>query len=56
MMLANGKEMQFAPAATVETVFVSDGVNPVKVIFKDAKTNKGIWLNAFELSQWSLEL
>lgn len=52
----NGKEMQFAPAATVETVFVSDGVNPVKIVFIDAKTNKGIWLNAFELSQWDLEL
>ncbi|WP_198931706.1 glycoside hydrolase family 2 protein [Labilibacter marinus] len=47
-----GKEMQFAPVATAETILISDGVNPVKVTFKDAKTNKGIWLNAFELSEW----
>ncbi|BAX80750.1 glycoside hydrolase family 2 protein [Labilibaculum antarcticum] len=52
----NGKEMQFATVATAETVFVSDGVNPVKIVFVDAKTNKGIWLNAFELTQWNIEL
>ncbi|PKQ64524.1 glycoside hydrolase family 2 [Labilibaculum filiforme] len=50
--VTEGKEMQFTPVATAETVFCSDGVNPVKVVFKDAKTNKGVWLNAFELSEW----
>nr|WP_320120688.1 glycoside hydrolase family 2 TIM barrel-domain containing protein [uncultured Marinifilum sp.] len=50
--VTEGKEMQFAPAATAETVFYSDGINPVKIVFKDAKASKGVWLNAFELSEW----
>ncbi|MGQ1910330.1 glycoside hydrolase family 2 protein [Marinifilum sp. RC60d5] len=50
--VTEGKEMQFEPVSTAETVFYSDGLNPVKVVFKDAKTNKGVWLNAFELSEW----
>ncbi|MEM6344084.1 MAG: glycoside hydrolase family 2 TIM barrel-domain containing protein, partial [Bacteroidota bacterium] len=49
--LTEGKNMQFDTAATYELVFESDGVNPVKIRLK-GEGNKGIWLNAFELSQW----
>ncbi|WP_430933347.1 glycoside hydrolase family 2 protein [Saccharicrinis sp. 156] len=51
-----GKDMQFVPAATAETIIVSDGTNPVAVVFKDAQSNKGVWLNAFELSEWSSDI
>lgn len=47
-----GKEMQFSPVATAETILVSDGTNPVRIVFKDGQSNKGVWLNAFELSEW----
>jgi len=49
--VTEGKEMQFEPVAVAETLLVSDGKS-VKVTFKDPLATKGIWLNAFELSQW----
>ncbi|WP_068471724.1 glycoside hydrolase family 2 protein [Saccharicrinis aurantiacus] len=48
----NGKNMQFDRVAESTTIFTSDGINPVTITFKDAETNKGIWLNAFTLSSW----
>jgi len=49
----NGSEMQYTNPATGVTQFESDGVNPVKIVFKDIEGKKGIWLNAFELSDWN---
>ncbi len=46
-----GKEMQWQQPGTAEIRFESDGKNPVIINFK-GKGNKGVWLNAFELSEW----
>ena len=50
--VTDGKEMQFESVAVPESFFVSDGVNPVTILFKDPQEEKGVWFNAFELSQW----
>lgn len=50
--VTEGKEMQSEPVAVSEVMFVSDGLNPVTIRFNDPKTERGIWLNAFELSEW----
>lgn len=54
--VTEGKEMQYEPVAQSITIFESDGTNPVEVIFKDAKGNKGIWINAFEISEWNKDI
>lgn len=53
--VTEGKNMQFEAAATHELIFESDGIHPVEIICKGS-TNKGIWLNGFELSQWQGEI
>ncbi len=49
--ITSGKEMQWENPGLGEIIFKSDGINPIKINFK-GKENKGIWLNAFELSEW----
>ncbi len=49
--VTSGKEMQWKAPGIGEVIFSSDGNNPVKINF-NGKENKGIWLNAFELSEW----
>ncbi|MEW4922868.1 glycoside hydrolase family 2 TIM barrel-domain containing protein [Algibacter sp. 2305UL17-15] len=49
--VTDGKEMQWELPGMGEFVFTSDGKNPVIVNF-DGAGDKGIWLNAFELSEW----
>ncbi|MFY0625770.1 MAG: DUF4982 domain-containing protein [Reichenbachiella sp.] len=46
-----GKQMQWEAPGTVELIFTSDGVNPVLFNFNGIG-EKGVWLNAFELSEW----
>ncbi|MEM9720693.1 MAG: glycoside hydrolase family 2 TIM barrel-domain containing protein [Bacteroidota bacterium] len=51
--ITEGKNMQFDAVATVEKVFDSDGETPVEIRIQGANASqKGIWLNGFELSQW----
>ncbi|MEM6770049.1 MAG: DUF4982 domain-containing protein, partial [Bacteroidota bacterium] len=47
----SGKEMQWASPGVSELIFHADGVHPVVLNF-NGKGNKGVWLNAFELSAW----
>ncbi len=47
-----GKERHTEPFGTSVVTFASDGENPVKIVFKDAAGEKGVWLNAIQLSQW----
>jgi len=49
--VTSGKEMQWQLPGIGEVVFTSDGTNPVKINF-NGKGEKGVWLNAFELSEW----
>ncbi len=49
--ITSGKEMQWEAPGTGEVIFTSDGNKPVKINF-NGKGNKGVWLNAFELSEW----
>ncbi|MEL6844821.1 MAG: glycoside hydrolase family 2, partial [Bacteroidota bacterium] len=53
--ITEGKNMQFEAVAKHDLVFVSDGVNPVKIRLK-GEGNKGIWLNGFELREWNWEM
>lgn len=46
-----GEQMQWKLPGMGEFVFTSDGNNPVVINF-NGNENKGIWLNAFELSEW----
>ncbi|MFY0607570.1 MAG: DUF4982 domain-containing protein [Cyclobacteriaceae bacterium] len=46
-----GKEMQWALPGLSEVVFNSDGINRIKINFSGTE-NKGIWINAIELSEW----
>ena len=46
-----GEQMQWELPGIAEFVFTSDGNHPVVINF-NGKENKGIWLNAFELSEW----
>ncbi|MFS4468514.1 glycoside hydrolase family 2 protein [Maribacter sp. 2210JD10-5] len=50
VIVTDGKEMQWEEPGTAELLFVSDGKNPVHINFKGDE-KKGIWLNAFELSE-----
>ncbi|WP_010134897.1 glycoside hydrolase family 2 protein [Ochrovirga pacifica] len=53
--ISEGKNRQYKASETAEIVFTSDGTNDV-IINYDGKEDKGIWINAFELSQWSNDL
>ncbi len=49
--VTEGKEMQWESPGKSIIEFISDGQNPVIINF-NGKENKGVWLNAFELSEW----
>lgn len=49
--VTEGKEMQWKSPGTAEIIFTSTGKDPVIINF-NGKGNKGVWLNAFELSEW----
>lgn len=49
--VTEGKQMQWDLPGTSNIIFKSDGERPVIINF-NGKGNKGIWLNAFELSEW----
>jgi len=46
-----GEQMQWELPGTGEFILTSDGKNPVIINF-NGQEYKGIWLNAFELSEW----
>ncbi|GAB1855853.1 hypothetical protein MHTCC0001_06880 [Flavobacteriaceae bacterium MHTCC 0001] len=46
-----GKQMQWEAPGMGIIEFTSDGNNPVTINF-NGKGDKGVWLNAFELSEW----
>ena len=46
-----GNNIQNRNPATFTTQFESDGKKSVSLIMKDARENKGVWLNGFELSE-----
>ncbi|WP_298532857.1 glycoside hydrolase family 2 TIM barrel-domain containing protein [uncultured Algibacter sp.] len=46
-----GEQMQWELPGMAEFMFSSDGKTPVIINF-NGEGNKGIWLNAFELSKW----
>jgi len=46
-----GKQMQWELPGTGEYIFTVDDKKPVIINFK-GENNKGVWLNAFELSEW----
>jgi len=49
--VSSGKERQFYPVSTSEVTFQSNGTDPVVIVFKAENSDKGIWLNGFELSE-----
>ncbi|SDX10187.1 beta-galactosidase [Lutibacter oricola] len=49
--VTEGKQMQWDLPGISEIIFKADGTNPVIINF-NGNGNKGIWLNAFELSEW----
>ena len=49
--VSDGKERQFYPVSTSEVTFQSNGTDPVVIVFKAENSDKGIWLNGFELSE-----
>ncbi len=49
--VTDGKQMQWETPGTSVIEFTSDGNNPVVINFNGTE-NKGIWINAFELSDW----
>lgn len=49
--VTEGKQMQWELPATSEIVIKSDGITPV-IINYNGVGNKGVWLNAIELSEW----
>ncbi|NJB83797.1 glycoside hydrolase family 2 protein [Wenyingzhuangia aestuarii] len=50
--VTEGKNMQYQPAGISEIILTSDGVNPLTINYKGIG-NKGIWINAFELTEWN---
>ena len=50
--VTEGKNMQWKQPGTSEIIFKSDGVHPV-IINYNGKGNKGIWVNAMELTEWN---
>lgn len=53
--VSEGKNMQFEEPATTDIIFASDGKSPVSLNL-NGKTDKGIWLNAFILSEWEASI
>ncbi len=51
----NGKSMHEKNPAVSEIIFEANGTS-IDIIYKDVKGEKGVWLNAFELSEWSPDL
>ncbi|WP_282134259.1 glycoside hydrolase family 2 protein [Seonamhaeicola maritimus] len=51
VQVTDGKQMQWEAPGIGVIEFTSDGISPVTINF-NGKGNKGIWLNAFELSEW----
>ncbi|WP_299552426.1 glycoside hydrolase family 2 TIM barrel-domain containing protein [Seonamhaeicola sp.] len=49
--VTEGKEMQWEAPGISVIEFTSDGKTPVSINF-NGKGDKGIWINAFELSEW----
>ena len=49
--ITEGKEMQWDLPGISEIIVTSDGKNDVIINYKGT-SNKGIWLNAFEISEW----
>ncbi|MDW7694906.1 glycoside hydrolase family 2 TIM barrel-domain containing protein [Flammeovirgaceae bacterium SG7u.111] len=49
--VTEGQNMQFSQPCISEIILHSDGEHPVLLHFK-GKGKKGVWLNAFELSEW----
>lgn len=47
-----GKDMHTDLFGSAAFIIKSDGVNPLSIIFTDPEKARGIWLNAFELSEW----
>lgn len=50
--VSEGKNMQYQAPATSEIIFTSDGKNPT-VINYTSLGNKGIWINAIEITEWN---
>ncbi|NIJ46111.1 beta-galactosidase [Wenyingzhuangia heitensis] len=53
--VTEGKNMQYQPAGTSEIIIKSDGTNPIIINYKGEK-DKGIWINAFELTEWNTKV
>lgn len=49
--VSSGKERQFEPVSTSEVEFRTNGNDPVTIVFKAENSEKGIWLNGFELRE-----
>ncbi|WP_158967540.1 glycoside hydrolase family 2 TIM barrel-domain containing protein [Paraglaciecola sp. L3A3] len=52
--VTHGKQMQWQTPGLQTVVFKSDGKNPVTINYQ-GKENDGVWLNAFELTEWHSE-
>ena len=55
-VISEGREAQTKPVATSTLTFQANGKEPVSVRFRDAGSKRGIWLNAFEISEWDSSL
>lgn len=51
IMVTEGKDMQTQEFGSSIIYFESDGVNPVRIVYKGAQ-EKAVWLNSFVLSEW----
>ncbi|MDC0584378.1 DUF4982 domain-containing protein [Bacteroidales bacterium] len=49
--ITDGKDVSDVGAATTKVLFYADGKNEVVINYKDPEGNKGVWLNALELSK-----
>lgn len=50
--VSEGKDVQFSAPGTEEISFTADGSSTVRLILKSQNDDKGVWLNAFELTQF----
>ncbi|WP_158968004.1 glycoside hydrolase family 2 TIM barrel-domain containing protein [Paraglaciecola sp. L3A3] len=48
--VTEGKSLQLGQPGSQIITFEADGTNPVSIVFRDPKGEKGIWLNGFELT------
>ncbi|MDU0354559.1 DUF4982 domain-containing protein [Paraglaciecola aquimarina] len=48
--VTEGKSLQLGQPGSQTISFAADGTNPVSIVFRDPKAEKGIWLNGFELT------